>query len=45
MVAPPTEPTIGVRLWPQVYAVARLRSVPEPFPAASADGAPVAVFV
>jgi len=26
------EPTVGVRLWPQIYAIARLRSVPVPFP-------------
>ncbi len=45
MVASPPEPTIGVRLWPQVYAVARLHSIPEPIPALQPDGAPVALIV
>ena len=43
--APPPEPTLGVRLWPQVYAIAKLRAVPEPFPSLPPDGAPVAVVV
>ena len=41
----PPEPTIGVRLWPEAYAVARLSAVPEPFPPLPADGAPVALIV
>ncbi len=41
----PPESTIGVRLWPEVYAIARLRAVPEPFPPLPADGAPVALIV
>ena len=43
--ASPQEPTIGVRLWPQVYAIARLRTLPEPLPLPPADGAPVALIV
>lgn len=39
------EPTIGVRLWPQVYAIARLHSVPHPFPTLPSGGPPVAVIV
>jgi len=43
--ASPPEPTIGVRLWPQLYAIARLRTVPDTFPSLPADGAPVALIV
>jgi hypothetical protein len=41
----PQEPTIGVRLWPQVYAVARLRAVPTFFATLPPEGAPVALIV
>jgi len=39
------EPTVGVRLWPQIYAIARLRSVPVPFPSLPPEGAPAALIV
>jgi len=43
--APRAEPTIGVRLWPEVYAIAKLHTVPEPFPRPEPGGAPVALIV
>ena len=39
------EPTVGVRLWPQIYAIARLRSVPVRFPSLPPEGAPAALIV
>jgi hypothetical protein len=39
------EPPVGIRLWPQPYAVARLRAMPEPLPQTPAAGAPVALIV
>ena len=39
------EPTIGVRLWPQAYAVARLRAVPDVLPDLPPEGPPVALIV
>ena len=39
------EPTVGVRLWPQAYAIARLRAVPNPFPTLPPDGPPAALVV
>jgi hypothetical protein len=39
------EPLVGIRLWPQPYAVARLRAIPEPLPRTPAAGAPVALIV
>lgn len=36
---------VGVRLWSQPYAIARLLAVPEPLPAPPADGPPVALIV
>jgi uncharacterized protein len=35
---------VGVRLWPQRYAIARLLAVPDPLPS-PAGGAPVALIV
>ncbi len=32
------ERAIGVHLWPEAYAIARLRAVPESFPSLPADG-------
>ena len=43
--APRAEPTIGVRLWPEPYAIAKLRAVPDPLPSPGADDAPVALIV
>jgi hypothetical protein len=39
------EPLVGIRLWPQSYAVARLREVPAAFPGSQVGGPPVALFV
>ncbi len=39
------ESLVGFRLWPQPYAVARLRSVPTALPRAAVSGAPVALIV
>ncbi len=39
------ERAIGVHLWPEAYAIARLRAVPEPFPSLPADGPPTALIV
>jgi hypothetical protein len=39
------EPTIGVRLWPQAYAIARLHAVPTFFASLPPEGAPVALIV
>jgi hypothetical protein len=36
---------VGLRLWPQPYAVARLLAVPDPLPRLSASGAPMALIV
>jgi len=36
---------VGVRLWPQSYAVARLRDVPASLPGGGAQGPPVALIV
>jgi hypothetical protein len=36
---------IGVRLWPQRYAIARLIAVPDPLPSPPAGGPPVALIV
>jgi hypothetical protein len=36
---------VGLRLWPQPYAVARLFGVPDPLPRLSASDAPVALIV
>ncbi len=38
-------PTIGVRLWPEVYAIAKLSAVPEPLPFPDPGAAPVALIV
>ena len=43
--SPHATPPVGLRLWPQPYAVARLRAVPDPLPRLSAAGAPVALIV
>jgi hypothetical protein len=43
--SPYATPPVGLRLWPQPYAVARLRAVPEPFPRLSAADPPVALIV
>jgi hypothetical protein len=37
-------PPVGLRLWPQSYAVARLRSVPDPLPELSETGPPIALI-
>ncbi|HVN76062.1 MAG TPA: ACT domain-containing protein [Thermoanaerobaculaceae bacterium] len=42
---PLQEPVVGVRLWPQVYAIARLDTVPEGLPSHTVGGPPVAVIV
>ncbi len=39
----PREPAVGVHLWPQPYAIARLRAVPEPLPVFPSDGPPAAL--
>lgn len=39
------ESTVGVRLWSQTYAIARLLAVPDPLPAPPAGGPPVALIV
>jgi hypothetical protein len=39
------KPPVGLRLWPQPYAVARLLAVPDPLPRLSAADAPVALVV
>ena len=36
---------MGIRLWPQIYAVARLREVPAAVPGSGACGPPVALIV
>lgn len=36
---------VRLHLWPQRYAVARLRTIPEPLPALDWDGAPVCLVV
>ena len=38
-------PPLGLRLWPQPYAVARLRSVPALLPQLTSGGAPAALIV
>jgi hypothetical protein len=37
-------PPVGLRLWPQPYAVARLRAVPDAIPGLSGAGAPVVLI-
>ena len=39
------ESPVGIRLWPQSYAVARLREVPTALPGSRAQGPPVALIV
>jgi hypothetical protein len=39
------KPPVGLRLWPQTYAVARLLAVPDPLPRLSTADAPVALIV
>ncbi len=43
--ATPARAAVGVRLWPQRYAIARLLAVPDPWPPPPAGGAPVALIV
>jgi hypothetical protein len=38
-------PPVGLRLWPQTYAVARLLAVPDPLPRLASADAPVALIV
>ena len=38
-------PCVHVHLWEPIYAVARLRGVPEPLPALDAGGAPASLLV
>ena len=42
--APHARAAVGVRLWPQRYAIARLLAVPDPFPACPAGGPPIALI-
>jgi len=39
------EPPVGIRLWAEAYAVARLRAVPKLMPETLPTGAPVALIV
>jgi hypothetical protein len=43
--ATPARAAVGVRLWPQRYAIARLLAVPDPWPPPPGGGAPVALIV
>ncbi|MDD5564569.1 MAG: ACT domain-containing protein [Thermoanaerobaculaceae bacterium] len=42
--APHARAAVGVRLWPQRYAIARLLAVPDPFPTSPAGGPPIALI-
>jgi hypothetical protein len=43
--APTARAAVGVRLWPQRYAIARLLAVPDPLPSPPAGGPPIALIV